>query len=84
MDAQAAQLVTALLMAYGLGMPAYLGRDVLVRVFYALGDGTTPFLAEAAVDIYVQAWNRRCFPKLASDEILSARIGVWPRGPGGG
>ena len=42
-DASAARLVTALLMAYGLGMPAYLGRDVLVRVFYALGDGTTPF-----------------------------------------
>ena len=42
-DAQAAQLVTGLLMAYGVGMPAYLGRDVLVRVFYALGDGTTPF-----------------------------------------
>ena len=42
-DASAAQLVTGLLMAYGLGMPAYLGRDVLVRVFYALGDGTTPF-----------------------------------------
>jgi putative peptidoglycan lipid II flippase len=30
-------------MAYGVGMPAYLARDVLVRVFYALGDGTTPF-----------------------------------------
>ena len=30
-------------MAYGLGMPVYLGRDVLVRVFYALGDGATPF-----------------------------------------
>jgi putative peptidoglycan lipid II flippase len=30
-------------MAYGVGMPAYLGRDVLVRVFYALGDGNTPF-----------------------------------------
>ena len=42
-DAAAAQLVTGLLMAYGLGMPVYLGRDVLVRVFYALGDGTTPF-----------------------------------------
>ena len=42
-DASAAQLVAALLMAYGLGMPAYLGRDVLVRVFYALGDGITPF-----------------------------------------
>jgi putative peptidoglycan lipid II flippase len=24
-------------------MPAYLARDVLVRVFYALGDGNTPF-----------------------------------------
>ena len=24
-------------------MFAYLGRDVLVRVFYALGDGQTPF-----------------------------------------
>jgi putative peptidoglycan lipid II flippase len=42
-DHRAAQLVAALLMAYGVGMPAYLARDVLVRVFYALGDGTTPF-----------------------------------------
>jgi putative peptidoglycan lipid II flippase len=42
-NAAAGSLVGGLLMAYGLGMPAYLGRDVLVRVFYALGDGTTPF-----------------------------------------
>ena len=42
-DAAAAQLVVGILMAYGLGMPAYLARDVLVRVFYALGDGQTPF-----------------------------------------
>jgi putative peptidoglycan lipid II flippase len=42
-NAAAAALVGGLLMAYGVGMPAYLGRDVLVRVFYALGDGTTPF-----------------------------------------
>ena len=42
-DVHAARLVGGLLMAYGVGMPAYLGRDVLVRVFYALGDGTTPF-----------------------------------------
>ena len=42
-DLRAAALVGGLLMAYGVGMPAYLGRDVLVRVFYALGDGTTPF-----------------------------------------
>ena len=42
-DANAAALVGGLLMAYGVGMPAYLGRDVLVRVFYALGDANTPF-----------------------------------------
>ncbi len=42
-NAGAADLVGTLLMAYGIGMPAYLARDVLVRVFYALGDGVTPF-----------------------------------------
>ncbi len=42
-DQNAATLVGQLLMAYGIGMPAYLARDVLVRVFYALGDGVTPF-----------------------------------------
>ena len=41
-------------MAYGIGMPAYLGRDVLVRVFYALGDGTTPFrLSMAGIGLNV-------------------------------
>jgi putative peptidoglycan lipid II flippase len=40
---QASELVASLLMAYGIGMFVYLGRDVLVRVFYALGDGETPF-----------------------------------------
>jgi len=39
----ASQFVTPLLMAYSIGMFVYLGRDVLVRVFYALGDGETPF-----------------------------------------
>ena len=53
-DQQAVQLVTGLLMAYGIGMPAYLGRDVLVRVFYALGDGTTPFrLSMAGIGLNV-------------------------------
>jgi putative peptidoglycan lipid II flippase len=42
-DAEAAQLTAVVLMAYAVGMFVYLGRDVLVRVFYALGDGDTPF-----------------------------------------
>ncbi len=36
-------IVTPVLIAYGTGMLFYLVRDVLVRVFYALGDGETPF-----------------------------------------
>jgi putative peptidoglycan lipid II flippase len=42
-DSSAAALVGQLLMAYGIGMPAYLARDVLVRIFYALADANTPF-----------------------------------------
>ncbi|MDJ0845268.1 murein biosynthesis integral membrane protein MurJ [Crocosphaera sp.] len=38
-----AEIVVPVLMAYGIGMFFYLARDVLVRVFYALGDGETPF-----------------------------------------
>jgi putative peptidoglycan lipid II flippase len=41
--ADASAIVAPVLMAYGLGMFFYLARDVLVRVFYALGDGETPF-----------------------------------------
>ena len=42
-QSQASQLVASLLVAYSIGMFVYLARDVLVRVFYALGDGDTPF-----------------------------------------
>ena len=42
-DAEASKLTAVVLMAYSVGMFVYLGRDVLVRVFYALGDGDTPF-----------------------------------------
>ncbi|WP_310414023.1 murein biosynthesis integral membrane protein MurJ [Chamaesiphon sp. OTE_8_metabat_110] len=40
---QDSQLVGSILIASGLGMFFFLARDVLVRVFYALGDGSTPF-----------------------------------------
>jgi len=42
-DLEAAEIVTSVLVAYGLGMFVYLARDVLVRVYYALGDAQTPF-----------------------------------------
>ncbi|NJL90379.1 MAG: murein biosynthesis integral membrane protein MurJ [Coleofasciculaceae cyanobacterium SM2_1_6] len=64
-DQQASALVAPVLVAYGIGMFAYLGRDVLVRVFYALEDGDTPFkisvlniFLNALFDfIFVQIWG---------------------------
>ncbi len=41
--AQDSQMVAGVLFAYGIGMFFYLGRDILVRAFYGLGDGDTPF-----------------------------------------
>ncbi len=48
------QLVASLLIANGIGMFAYLSRDVLVRVFYALGDGDTPFRI-SMINIFINA-----------------------------
>jgi len=42
-DPDSSTLVATVLMAYAFGMFVYLGRDVMVRVFYALGDSDTPF-----------------------------------------
>lgn len=47
-------LVGSVLMASSLGMFVYLSRDVLVRVFYALGDGGTPFKI-SMVNIFLNA-----------------------------
>lgn len=43
-DQTASQLVASLLVVYAFGMFFYLGRDIFVRVFYALGDGNVPLL----------------------------------------
>tara|TARA_B100000579_G_scaffold403019_1_gene386717 strand:+ start:222 stop:1829 length:1608 start_codon:yes stop_codon:yes gene_type:complete len=39
----AIDIVSKLLIAYGIGMPFYLFRDLLVRVFYGIEDSKTPF-----------------------------------------
>jgi putative peptidoglycan lipid II flippase len=51
---EGSQLVANVLVAYAIGMFVYLGRDVLVRVFYALGDGDTPFRI-SIVNIFLNA-----------------------------
>ena len=53
-DKSASHLTASLLIAYSVGMFVYLARDVLVRVFYALGDGDTPFRI-SIVNIFLNA-----------------------------
>jgi putative peptidoglycan lipid II flippase len=48
------QLTASVLTAYAVGMFFYLGRDVLVRVFYALEDANTPFRI-SVVNIFLNA-----------------------------
>jgi len=47
-------LTASVLIAYSVGMFVYLGRDVLVRVFYGLGDGDTPFRI-SIINIFLNA-----------------------------
>jgi putative peptidoglycan lipid II flippase len=69
-------LVTSVLMVYGLGMFVYLARDVLVRVFYALGDGQTPFrislfniVLNAILDFWFINW-------IGAPGLVLATVGV--------
>ena len=88
-DSAATQLVTSLLIVYGLGMPAYLGRDVLVRVFYVLGDGITPLrlsLAGISLNIFFDwlfvgqsphlRWGPLSFLTFGAPGIVLATIAV--------
>ncbi|ASC72482.1 putative lipid II flippase MurJ [Halomicronema hongdechloris C2206] len=76
-DLEASQLVTSLLMAYGIGMFVYLSRDVLVRVFYALGDdGQTPFrisLVNIGLNAALDFWLTRWF---GAPGLVLATVGV--------
>ena len=53
-QSDSSQIVASLVIAYGVGMFVYLGRDVMVRVFYALGDGNTPFRV-SIISIFLNA-----------------------------
>jgi putative peptidoglycan lipid II flippase len=73
---EASQLVASLLVAYGLGMFVYLARDVLVRVFYALGDGQTPFrisLVNIGLNALLDFWLIRW---LGAPGLVLATVGV--------
>jgi putative peptidoglycan lipid II flippase len=89
----ASREVVPVLMAYGFGMFFYLGRDVLVRVFYALGDGETPFRV-SVLNIFLNGVLDFLFYKpfgtpgitslLIFTRILHRRLGGLPLGQWGG
>ena len=75
-DDSAARQVAPLLMAYGLGLLFYLARDVLVRVFYALGDGETPFRI-SIINIFLNALlDFVLVNAFAAPGLVMATIGV--------
>jgi putative peptidoglycan lipid II flippase len=64
------------MMAYGFGMFFYLCRDVLVRVFYALGDGTTPFRVSIANIFLNFALDALLYRPFGTPGIVLATVGV--------
>lgn len=74
--ADSSAVVAPVLFVYGLGMFFYLGRDVLVRVFYALGDGETPFKI-SIVSIFINAGlDYLLVKKFGTEGLVLATIGV--------
>jgi len=75
-DTAASHLTAAVLMAYAIGMFVYLARDILVRVFYALGDGDTPFRI-SIVNIFLNAlFDWILVEKLGAPGLVLATVGV--------
>lgn len=75
-DLEASRLTTTVLIAYSVGMFFYLGRDVLLRVFYGLGDADTPFRI-SIVNIFINAVL--CFllvKPLGAAGLVLATVGV--------
>jgi putative peptidoglycan lipid II flippase len=69
-------LTTTVLIAYAVGMFFYLGRDVLVRVFYGLGDGVTPFRI-SIINIFINAvLDALLVGPLGAPGLILATVGV--------
>ncbi len=75
-DAGASTLTAMVLMAYAFGMFVYLGRDVVVRVFYALGDGDTPFRI-SIFNIFLNAlFDYALVGRFGAPGLVLATVGV--------
>ena len=75
-DLEDARFVASLLVVYGFGMFFYMGRDVLIRVFYALGDGQTPFRV-SIINIFINAiLDYLLIDAFGAPGLIMATVGV--------
>lgn len=75
-DADKSQFVASLLVVYGFGMFFYMGRDVLIRVFYALGDGEIPFKV-SVINIFINAiLDYFLVERFGAPGLIMATVGV--------
>ncbi len=75
-NADASRDVIPVLMVYGAGMFFYLGRDVLVRVFYALEDANIPFRV-SVINIFLNGLLDFLFYKpLGTSGLVLATVSV--------
>lgn len=75
-NADASRDVVPVLMVYGSGMFFYLGRDVLVRVFYALEDAQIPFRV-SVINIFLNGLLDFLFYKpLGTPGLVLATVSV--------
>ena len=75
-DADAAKITASVLIAYGVGMFVYLSRDLLVRVFYALGDGNTPFRISIVSILFNILFDFLFVKPFGAPGLVLATIGV--------
>jgi len=69
-------LTASVLVAYAIGMFVYLGRDIVVRVFYGLGDADTPF-RNSIFNIFLNAFFDFLLVKpFGAPGIVLATVGV--------
>ncbi|MBE9046897.1 murein biosynthesis integral membrane protein MurJ [Pleurocapsales cyanobacterium LEGE 10410] len=75
-NSENSQFVASLLVVYGFGMIFYIARDVLVRVFYALGDSQTPFKISIANILLNVLLDYLLVNSFGAPGLLMATIGV--------
>ncbi len=86
-DEEAINLVSGLLIYYGIGMPSYLIRDLLVRIFYTLGDAKKPFIISIigiSINILLDwlfiggpsPWGSLSIINLGAQGLVLATVGV--------